>query len=179
LSLPRERTNLGTFSLKKLTNHTSSVPLCAPRSQPEQEVVLHQHSGAPWGAFVAGTRAQNASIVTCYTPSTTALMSCRPPSSLTWLTFFTIAVAVHGYTFNITSGVKQCENIDIEIVGSGSPPYSVVIIPYGPSPLPNGIEARKIVEQNWTDSSTSLSFQLQYPAYSQFIAIVSIYHSST
>ncbi|EED83131.1 predicted protein [Postia placenta Mad-698-R] len=75
------------------------------------------------------------------------------------------------YTFNFTSIPQQCENLDISIAGSGKPPYSVTIIPFGPSPLENNTEVRRIFQTSFSGSSTS--FNLPYPADSQFVAVVS------
>ncbi|KAH7886857.1 hypothetical protein F5I97DRAFT_1807293 [Phlebopus sp. FC_14] len=80
---------------------------------------------------------------------------------------------VSAFSFTFSSQPQQCTNLSIDITGSGTPPYSVLIIPYGPSPLPNNIEARTIVYQQFSGHSTSVSFQLKYPTDSQFVAVVS------
>ncbi|KIJ58893.1 hypothetical protein HYDPIDRAFT_33732 [Hydnomerulius pinastri MD-312] len=80
---------------------------------------------------------------------------------------------VSGFSFTFTSQPQQCSNLSLDITGSGKPPYSVLIIPYGPTPLPNNIEARTIVYQQFSGDSSSVSFQLKYPANSQFVAVVS------
>lgn len=77
------------------------------------------------------------------------------------------------FTFNFTDTPRQCQNLSISIDGAGQPPYSVVLIPFGASPLPNNIEARKIFQQQFSGSSTSVSFPLNYPENSQFVAVVS------
>lgn len=82
------------------------------------------------------------------------------------------ASLVSGYSFDFTSQPEQCANLSLEISGSGKPPYSVLIIPYGPTPLPNNVEVRTIVFQQFPGDDASLSFQLKYPANSQFVAIV-------
>ncbi|KAJ3555239.1 hypothetical protein NM688_g2686 [Phlebia brevispora] len=76
------------------------------------------------------------------------------------------------FSFNFTSTPRQCQTLNISISGSGQPPYSVLIIPFGASPLPNNTEVRKIFQQNFTGNATSQSFQLNYPANSQFVAVV-------
>ncbi|KIJ15865.1 hypothetical protein PAXINDRAFT_76738 [Paxillus involutus ATCC 200175] len=80
---------------------------------------------------------------------------------------------VSGFSFTFTSQPQQCSNLSLQITGSGTPPYSVLIIPYGPTPLPNNIEARTIVYQEFSGDSSSVSFQLKYPTNSQFVAVVS------
>ena len=75
------------------------------------------------------------------------------------------------YTFNIDSTPQQCSNLSISIVGNdGTPPYSALILPFGQSPLPNNVEARRIVEHKF--DGTSASFQLRYPTNSQFVLVV-------
>lgn len=75
------------------------------------------------------------------------------------------------YSFNFESTPRECDDLSISITGSGSPPYNLLIIPFGPSPLPNNSEVRKIVQQSFNGTSTS--FQLKYPQNSQFVAVLS------
>ncbi|KAK7034556.1 hypothetical protein VNI00_012403 [Paramarasmius palmivorus] len=79
------------------------------------------------------------------------------------------------YSWNFKENPKQCSDLTIEITGSdGKPPYRVLIIPFGSTPLANNIEARRIMEQAFpSDTATSVTFQLKYPANSQFVAVVS------
>ncbi|KAJ6470062.1 hypothetical protein C8R47DRAFT_1222691 [Mycena vitilis] len=74
------------------------------------------------------------------------------------------------YTWSFDSQPTQCGNVSITVSG-GSPPFSVLVVPFGSSPLPNNIEARKI--QDETGTSSKISFKLNYPANSQFVAVVS------
>lgn len=83
------------------------------------------------------------------------------------------ASLVSGYSFTFTSEPQQCADLSLQISGSGEPPYSVLIIPYGPTPLPDNVEVRTIVYQQFPDNESSYSFQLKYPATSQFVAVVS------
>ncbi|KAG1736085.1 uncharacterized protein EDB91DRAFT_535270 [Suillus paluster] len=80
---------------------------------------------------------------------------------------------VSSYTWSFTTTPQQCATLSLQISGSGSPPYSVLIIPYGPTPLPNNTEVRTIVYQQFDGDSTSTSFQLKFPSTSQFVAVVS------
>ncbi|TFK72491.1 hypothetical protein BDN72DRAFT_792505 [Pluteus cervinus] len=77
------------------------------------------------------------------------------------------------YSWKFQSPPKQCSNLTISIDGAGTPPYRVLILPFGPSPLPNNTEVRKIVDQTFPAGATSVSFQLKYPADSQLVAVVS------
>ncbi|KAL4067072.1 hypothetical protein V8B97DRAFT_1874266 [Scleroderma yunnanense] len=80
---------------------------------------------------------------------------------------------VSGFSFTFTSQPTQCEDLSLSITGAGTPPYSILLIPYGPTPLPNNVEARTIVYQQFSGNSTSVTFQLKYPSSSQFVAVVS------
>ena len=86
---------------------------------------------------------------------------------------------VNGYSFYIADPPRQCQNLSFAITGFGTPPYSVTIVPIGATPLPNGIEVREVLNQNFTGGSTALSFQLPWPQNSQFVAVVSIICSIT
>ncbi|KAG6820296.1 hypothetical protein H0H93_002734 [Arthromyces matolae] len=55
----------------------------------------------------------------------------------------------------------------------GIPPYRVLIIPFGASNLPNNTEVRTIVDQPFPDGASSVSFKLNYPANTQFVAVMS------
>lgn len=78
-----------------------------------------------------------------------------------------------GFSFTIDNNPQQCQNLSISITGSGQPPYTAVIFPFGPTPLPNNTEVRKILDLQFSGNSTSLEFQLAYPANSQFVVTVS------
>ncbi|KAG6865630.1 hypothetical protein C0991_000799 [Blastosporella zonata] len=78
------------------------------------------------------------------------------------------------YTWKFDSPPQQCSNLTVSVSGSdGKPPYRILILPFGPSPLKDNIEARTIIDQPFPDGATSVSFQLKYPANSQFVAVVS------
>ncbi|TBU62694.1 hypothetical protein BD310DRAFT_698718 [Dichomitus squalens] len=86
-----------------------------------------------------------------------------------------LASLAAAYSFNIVSTPRQCENLTVQITGDGGqPPYSLLIIPVGPSPLPNATEVRKITNVAFgSGSSASADFQLAFPENSQFVAVVS------
>ncbi|KAH9074156.1 hypothetical protein EDB83DRAFT_2312513 [Lactarius deliciosus] len=77
------------------------------------------------------------------------------------------------YTWQFTSQPRQCQNLSIDVQGSGQPPYSLLLIPNGPSPLPKNTEVRTIQNIPFPGSSSSLSFNLNYPEGSSFVAVVS------
>ncbi|KXN83142.1 hypothetical protein AN958_01813 [Leucoagaricus sp. SymC.cos] len=79
------------------------------------------------------------------------------------------------YSWNFRSNPQQCQNATVELTGNGGQsPYRMLIIPFGASPLPNNVEARRISEQTFaTGNERSGSVQINYPANSQFVAVVS------
>ena len=86
-----------------------------------------------------------------------------------------LASLAAAYSFNIVSTPRQCRNLEVDITGTGSPPYTLLIIPIGPTPLSNLKEVRLITNVPF-NSSTSVSFQLKFPENSQFIAVVSLHY---
>ncbi|KAI9438584.1 hypothetical protein H4582DRAFT_2111468 [Lactarius indigo] len=94
-----------------------------------------------------------------------------------WLTipffFFFSPRYASAYTWQFTSQPRQCQNVSIAVQGSGQPPYSLLLVPSGPTPLPNNTEVRTIQNISFPGTSTSLSFKLNYPENSSFIAVVS------
>ena len=90
-----------------------------------------------------------------------------------YLPLFLLPSLASAFSFTFDSTPSQCQTLNVSITGSGNPPYSVLIVPYGPSPLANStVEVRKIFQQNFTGNATSQSFQLPYPVDSQFVAVV-------
>ncbi|KAJ7266965.1 hypothetical protein B0H12DRAFT_141808 [Mycena haematopus] len=85
--------------------------------------------------------------------------------------FLAVPVLVDAYTWSFNSQPTQCGNVSITVAG-GSPPFQVLVIPYGSSPLPNNIEARKIQDEG-PFSGADIDFKLNYPANSQFVAVIS------
>ncbi|KAF8267223.1 hypothetical protein EI94DRAFT_64833 [Lactarius quietus] len=77
------------------------------------------------------------------------------------------------YTWQLTSPPSQCQNVSIAIQGSGQPPYSLLLLPHGPNPLPEYPEDREIQNFRFTGNGSSLSFFLDYPENSSFVAVVS------
>ena len=73
-----------------------------------------------------------------------------------------LASLAAAYSFNIVSTPRQCRNLEVDITGTGSPPYTLLIIPIGPTPLSNLKEVRLITNVPF-NSSTSVSFQLKFP----------------
>jgi hypothetical protein len=97
------------------------------------------------------------------------------PSSLPFLLLFPLLA--NAYTWQFTNQPRQCQTVSVAVEGSGQPPYSILLIPTGPTPLPNNTEVRTIQNINFTGSSTTLSFKLTYPENSSFVAVVRSYLS--
>ncbi|KAH9171379.1 hypothetical protein EDB89DRAFT_1887153 [Lactarius sanguifluus] len=87
--------------------------------------------------------------------------------------FFFFPYYASAYTWQFTSQPRQCQNVSIDVQGSGQPPYSLLLIPNGPSSLPNNTEVRTIQTIPFPGSSSSLSFNLNYPEGSSFVVVVS------
>ncbi|KJA21347.1 hypothetical protein HYPSUDRAFT_216446, partial [Hypholoma sublateritium FD-334 SS-4] len=82
-------------------------------------------------------------------------------------------ITVRAYTWTFLEAPTQCGVFAINIFGSdGIPPFRVLVIPYGPSPLDN-VEVRNIIDMQFTGNSSQVQFQLPYPTNSQLVAVVS------
>jgi hypothetical protein len=100
------------------------------------------------------------------------------PCCLSVILLFPLGPLVNAYTWQFSSPPRQCEDVTISIQGSGGqPPYSLMILPIGPSPLPNNVEVRTIMKKPFSGTSTTLSFSLNYPENSSFVAVVRSYLS--
>ena len=98
------------------------------------------------------------------------------PCSLSVILLFPLLV--NAYTWQFTSPPLQCKNVTLSVQGSGGqPPYSLMIIPTGASPLPN-TEVRALQNIPFPGTSTTLSFNLNYPETSTFVAVVRSYFLS-
>ncbi|KAF8625269.1 hypothetical protein AX15_005473 [Amanita polypyramis BW_CC] len=82
------------------------------------------------------------------------------------------------YSWQVNTPPKQCSNLSITIVGSdGLPPYTILILPHGPSPLQNNTEVRAVINRPLEGNTTTFSFPINYPAGSEFVAVVSDVHN--
>lgn len=79
---------------------------------------------------------------------------------------------VSAYSWQFTNQLQQCQNLSLSLTGSGQPPYTVLVVPYGPSPLSGGTEVRKIVNTQF--DGPSVTFPINYPADSQLVVVVSV-----
>ncbi|KAF8586590.1 hypothetical protein K439DRAFT_1614971 [Ramaria rubella] len=88
-------------------------------------------------------------------------------TALSILSFMSL---VAGYSFDITTPPTQCGLLSLQITGgSGKPPYTALVVPFGASPTSQ--EVRRVFQQQFSESSTS--FTLPYPANSGFVLMVS------
>lgn len=81
---------------------------------------------------------------------------------------------VEAYTWAFDNPPSQCGPLSVSITDGtgGNPPFELVIIPYGPTPL-FSVEVRTVQTITF-NTSTNLNFTLNYPAASQLVAIVSL-----
>jgi hypothetical protein len=95
---------------------------------------------------------------------------------LALLLTFSLSTLSAAYSWNFATPPQQCSNLTVSLVGSGGvPPYRILVLPYGPTPLSSGVEVRTILDVAFPNGSTTVSFPLKYPANSQLVAVVSVY----
>lgn len=88
--------------------------------------------------------------------------------------FFSLFTFSSAYTWTFNNIPSQCSQLSASIEGTGGePPFNILIIPYGSSPL-SPIEVRTIQTIAF-NSSTEVEFNLNYPAGSQFVAVVRLF----
>ncbi|KIM35169.1 hypothetical protein M413DRAFT_449880 [Hebeloma cylindrosporum] len=93
---------------------------------------------------------------------------------LTSLYLSSLLPSSRAYSWAFQSTPQQCSNLTVTVSGSdGKPPYRILILPFGPTPLANNIEARTILDIPFNGQESSVSFKLKYPENSQFVAVVS------
>lgn len=85
--------------------------------------------------------------------------------------FSLLPALVKAFSFQFTDQPSQCGNATVQITGSGTPPYSLLLVPFGPPTTADGVEVRRIQHIQF-DSATSLNLKFLYPANSQFVAVV-------
>ncbi|KAF8165749.1 hypothetical protein B0H34DRAFT_671522 [Crassisporium funariophilum] len=89
------------------------------------------------------------------------------------LTLTTLPSLTRAFTWNFQSTPQQCSNLTVAIQGTdGRPPYRLLILPFGPTPLANSVEVRKIVDVPFEAGAGSVGFLLRYPENSQFVAVI-------
>lgn len=79
----------------------------------------------------------------------------------------------NAYSWQFNGTPTQCSNVSISITGSGgTAPYTMLMIPSGPSPYSNGSEIRRI--QSFDFDGTSLTFDVNYPENTEFVVVVRV-----
>lgn len=90
----------------------------------------------------------------------------------TWWAF--LAQTTAAYTWAFDNSPTQCGPLAVSILDDkgGNPPYDLLIVPHGPTPLANNIETRTVQTLTF---DKQLNFTLaNYPARSQLVAVVSV-----
>ena len=91
---------------------------------------------------------------------------------------FLIALTLRGaysYTWSFEETPSQCGQTTVAIAGSdGTAPFRLLVVPFGPSLLPNGVEPRSVLDIPFTGNQSNVQFQLTYPEGSHFVAVVRI-----
>ncbi|EIM85024.1 uncharacterized protein STEHIDRAFT_112518 [Stereum hirsutum FP-91666 SS1] len=88
----------------------------------------------------------------------------------TWWAF--LAQPTAAYTWAFDNSPTQCGPLAVSILDDtgGNPPYNLLIVPHGPTPL--AIEPRTVQTLTF-NTNTELNFTLKYPARSQLVAVMS------
>lgn len=85
-----------------------------------------------------------------------------------------LTALVDAYEWTINNAPSQCNTLSVSVSGTdGQPPYSLLLMPAGPSPLKD-IEVRRVETIQFNGTSNNLEFPMRYPANSQFVAVVSL-----
>lgn len=88
----------------------------------------------------------------------------------TALFVFSLLPLIAGYSFELTAAPTQCGSLALRIInGTGSPPYTALVVPFGPSST--SPEQRKVFQQQFT--STDVNIPLPYPGSSGFVVTLS------
>ena len=83
---------------------------------------------------------------------------------------------VDAYTWSFEETPSQCGQITVAVSGSdGTPPFRLLVVPFGPSLLPDGVEPRSVLDLPFSGNQNNVQFQLTYPKNSQFVAVVRTY----
>lgn len=79
----------------------------------------------------------------------------------------------YSYTWSFEEAPSQCGQVTVAIAGNdGIPPFRILIVPFGPSLLPNGVEPRSVLDIPFSGNQSNVQFQLTYPENSHFVAVV-------
>ena len=92
---------------------------------------------------------------------------CLPMLFLSFLLYLLRALQADAFTFWFTSTPTQCQNMTVQWSG-GTAPFTLLLVPTGHLDP----ETRTIKQLN-VPSGSSVSFVLDYPAKSQFVAVLS------
>lgn len=100
-----------------------------------------------------------------------SIVSFSVPSSIFAVLFQVPCVKAYQWAFD--NAPSQCGPLVVSITDQtgGEPPYSLLLVPHGPSPLPNGVDTRTVQTVAF-NTTTELNFTLNYPAGSELVAVV-------
>ena len=109
------------------------------------------------------------------------LLPKMPVSHFLYRTHILLLLAIvlrsaYSYTWSFEETPSQCGQITVTVAGSdATPPFRVLIVPFGPSSLPGGVDPRSVLDIPFSGNQNSVKFQLTYPENLQFVAVVSVY----
>lgn len=83
---------------------------------------------------------------------------------------------VSSYSWAFDNAPSQCNPLVISITDQtgGEPPYTLLVVPHGNTPLQNLVEVRQVLSIPF-NTTTQVNFTLNYPATSELVALVSVF----
>lgn len=91
----------------------------------------------------------------------------RPDTICVTILLSLIITTARAFSFSFTNNISQCSQVTAQWNG-GQPPFTLLLVPTGHLTP----ETRTIIQEN-IPSGNSVSFTLNYPAESQFVAVLS------
>lgn len=98
--------------------------------------------------------------------SSTTTMKPLRHQALSFSLLSAIFSSAHAFSFFYTSTPTQCGNVTVEWTG-GQAPFTLLLVPVGQL----NPETRKIIQED-VPSGNSVTFTLNYPANSQYVAVL-------
>jgi hypothetical protein len=102
-----------------------------------------------------------------HSTSTYTLIMIIRHSTYILLSLSTLIPTINAFSFSFTDSPNQCSNVTVEWDG-GQAPFTLLLVPTGHV----NPETRTIIQQD-VSSGDSVSFVLDFPADSQFVAVLS------
>ncbi|KJA14564.1 hypothetical protein HYPSUDRAFT_430911 [Hypholoma sublateritium FD-334 SS-4] len=80
------------------------------------------------------------------------------PYAIHLLIISLILRGAYSYTWSFEETPSQCGQLTVAIAGNdGTPPFRLLVVPFGPSLLPNGVEPRSVLDIPFSDNQSFAS----------------------